>query len=111
MPEFMPTFPEFLVYLAIMVGVTYLLRLLPMLFIRKPIKNRFIRSLLYYTPYSVLAVMTVPAIFYLTENVITGIIATVFAVTLAYLGNSLITVAAGSAVVVLICELVIKWIG
>ena len=111
MPEFMPTFPEFLVYLAIMVGVTYLLRLLPMLFIHGPIKNRFIRSLLYYTPYSVLAVMTVPAIFYLTENVITGIIATVFAVTLAYLGNSLITVAAGSAVVVLICELVIKWIG
>ena len=47
----------------------------------------------------------------IASNVITGIIATVFAVTLAYLGNSLITVAAGSAVVVLICELVIKWIG
>ena len=61
MPEFMPTFPQFLVYLTIMVGVTYLLRLFPMLFIRKPIKNRFIRSLLYYVPYSVLAVMTVPA--------------------------------------------------
>ena len=111
MPEFMPTFPQFLVYLAIMVGVTYLLRLFPMLFIRKPIKNRFIRSLLYYVPYSVLAVMTVPAIFYISENVITGIITAVFAVALAYLGNSLITVAAGSAAVVLICELVIRWIG
>ena len=41
----------------------------------------------------------------------TGIIAAIFAVTLAYLGKSLITVAAGSAVVVLICELVIQWIG
>ena len=111
MPEFMPTFPQFLVYLAIMVGVTYLLRLFPMLFIRKPIKNRFIRSLLYYVPYSVLAVMTVPAIFYISENVIAGIITAIFAVALAYLGHNLITVAAGSATVVLICELVIRWIG
>jgi branched-subunit amino acid transport protein len=81
-----------------------------MLFIRKPIKNRFIRSMLYYIPYSVLAVMTVPAIFYITENLATGIIAAVFAVTLAYLGHGLITVAACSAAVVLICEMIIKWI-
>ena len=111
MPEFMPSFSEFMIYLAMMAGVTYLLRLVPMLFIRKPIKNRFIRSILYYIPYSVLAVMTVPAVFYLTENIATGIIATVFAVALAYLGHGLITVAAGSAVVVLICELIIQWIG
>lgn len=110
MPEFMPTFPEFLIYLGLMAGVTYLLRLLPMLLIRKPINNRFIRSMLYYMPYSVLAVMTVPAIFYLTENIVTGIIVSIFAVALAYLGHGLITVAVGSAAVVLICEMIIKWI-
>jgi hypothetical protein len=55
--------------------------------------------------------MTVPAIFYLTENIVTGIIVSVFAVALAYLGHGLITVAVGSAAVVLICEMIIKWIG
>ena len=43
--------------------VSYLLRVLPLTLIRKQIKNRFIKSLLYYLPYVTLAVMTVPAIF------------------------------------------------
>jgi branched-subunit amino acid transport protein len=41
-----------------MAGVTYMVRLLPILFIRRKIKNRFIRSFLYYIPYAVLTVMT-----------------------------------------------------
>ena len=44
------SFNEFLIYVGIMAGVTYLLRLLPMLFLRKKIKNVFIRSVLYYIP-------------------------------------------------------------
>ena len=32
-------------YLLIMAGVSYLVRVLPMTLIRRPIKNRFIRSL------------------------------------------------------------------
>ena len=35
-------------YLLIMAGVSYLVRVLPMTLIRRPIKNRFIRSFLYY---------------------------------------------------------------
>lgn len=105
MEEFTLTFGKFAVYLAVMVCVTYLLRLLPMLFIRKKIENRFIRSLLYYIPYSVLAVMTVPAIFYVSDNILSGILATVVAVVLAYFGKSLITVACCSALTVLITEL------
>ena len=42
--------------------VSYLIRVLPLTLIRKPIKNRFIRSFLYYVPYITLAVMTFPAI-------------------------------------------------
>ena len=34
-------------YLLIMAGVSYLVRVLPMTLIRRPIKNRFIRSFLY----------------------------------------------------------------
>ena len=110
MPKYDLGFGDFLIYLALMAGVTYLLRLLPMLLIRKPIENRFIKSVLYYIPYSVLTVMTVPAIFYATDNPISSVIATAVAVALAYFGRSLITVAAGSAISILITELIIFFI-
>ncbi|HCI21499.1 MAG TPA: branched-chain amino acid transporter, partial [Clostridiales bacterium] len=42
--------------------VTYLVRVLPLTLIRKPIRSRFLRSFLYYVPYVTLAVMTFPAI-------------------------------------------------
>ena len=98
------TFGKFIIYLAVMAGVTYLVRLLPMLFMRKKIENRFIRSILYYMPYSVLTVMTVPAIFYSAPHIISAIAATAVAVTLAYFKHSLITVAAGAAFVILVFE-------
>lgn len=52
---------EFFLYLAILVGSTYLVRALPFALIRKKITNRFVRSFLYYIPYTVLAAMTFPA--------------------------------------------------
>ncbi len=104
--EFTLTFDKFLIYLAVMVTVTYILRLLPMLFIRKRIENRFIRSVLYYTPYSVLAVMTVPAIFYVSDNLLTGVVAAVTALALSYFGRSLITVASFAALSAFLVELI-----
>ena len=100
------SFTEFLIYVAVMAGVTYLLRLLPMLFMRKKITNVFIRSVLYYIPYSVLAVMTVPAIFFATPHLITSIVAFLTAIIIAYIGKSLLIVATGSATSVFICELI-----
>ena len=52
------------IYILVMGIVTYLIRVLPLTLIRKEIKNRFIRSFLYYVPYVTLAVMTFPAIRY-----------------------------------------------
>lgn len=49
-------------YIAVMAGVSYMIRVLPLTLIRKPIKNQFIQSFLYYVPYVTLAVMTFPAI-------------------------------------------------
>ena len=100
------SFTTFLLYVLVMAGVTYLLRLLPMLFIKKKITNIFIRSVLYYMPYAVLTVMTVPAIFFATPHLLTSILALAIAVILAYFGKSLIIVAAGSAVTVFICEMI-----
>ena len=50
------------IYIAVMALVSYAIRILPLTLIRKPIKNRFVQSFLYYVPYVTLAVMTFPAI-------------------------------------------------
>ena len=45
-----------------MAAVTYLIRVLPLVLIRREIKNKTVRSFLYYVPYVTLSVMTFPAI-------------------------------------------------
>ena len=80
-------------YVAVMAGVTYLIRMLPFTFFRKKIKSRFLRSFLYYIPYAVLSAMTLPAILFSTGSLPTAIAGTVVALVLAYLGCPLIVVA------------------
>jgi len=101
---------RFFLYLLVMAGVTYLVRMLPLVFFRKKIKSRFVRSFLYYVPYAVLSVMTIPAIFESTGSLWSAIGGAAVAVVLAYFGRSLITVAAGSALTVLIVEIIIKYL-
>lgn len=81
------------VYIFVMAGVTYLIRMIPFTFFRKKIKSKFFRSFLYYIPYAVLSAMTIPAIFYSTGSYITAAAGTVVAVLLAYLDLPLIVVA------------------
>lgn len=81
------------VYIAVMAGVTYLIRVIPFGFFRRKIKSRFLRSFLYYIPYAVLSAMTIPAIFYSTGSLVTAAAGTVTALVLAYFGLPLIVVA------------------
>ena len=97
---------EFIIYLAIMFGVTYLIRVLPLLLINKELENRFIRSFLTYIPYTVLGAMTFPAIIHAVGNPICGAIAAAVGVVLALLGRGLCTVAAGTAIAAYIAMLV-----
>ena len=60
------------IYIAVMALVSYAIRILPLTLIRKPIKNRFIQSFLYYVPYVTLAVMTFPAIIQATQSPAAG---------------------------------------
>lgn len=60
------------IYIAVMFAVSYTIRILPLTLIRKPIKNQFIQSFLYYVPYVTLAVMTFPAIIEATQTPISG---------------------------------------
>lgn len=93
------------IYIAVMALVSYAIRILPLTLIRKPIKNRFIQSFLYYVPYVTLAVMTFPAILEATDSLISGAAALAAAVVLAYKGKSLIQVAAAACAAVFVLEL------
>ena len=86
----------FFIYLAVAAGVTYLIRMLPLVFCRKEITNKYVKSFLYYIPYTVLTAMTFPAIFYSTGSVASAIAGTVVAVVLSYFGRGLLTVAIGA---------------
>lgn len=84
---------KFWIYVLVMFAVTYLVRVLPFLIFRKKIKSRFVRSFLAYIPYTVLAAMTFPAVFYATGSGITATAGVVVALILAYRGKGLFEVA------------------
>ncbi len=92
-------------YILVMAGVTYLIRVLPLTLIRKPIKNRTIRSFLYYVPYVTLSVMTFPAILTATSSIYSAAAGLLTALILAYLGASLFKVAVGACGIVFLLEL------
>ena len=90
-------------YLLVMAGVTYLIRVIPFALFRKEIRSPFFRSLLHYIPYAVLSAMTIPAIFTSTGDAVTSVAGTAVALVLAYFGKPLILVAlAGSAAAFLV---------
>ena len=101
------TLSTFFIYLALMAGSTYLIRVLPFIAIRHKIQNRFIRSFLYYIPYAVLTAMTIPAIFTATESVISACVGLAVAVALALRKRSLTTVALLACVAVYLTELIV----
>ena len=95
------------VYIAVAFAVIYLIRVLPLTLIRRPIKSRFIRSFLHYVPYVTLAVMTFPAIVEATASPAAGIAALAVGILIAWLGGSLVTVAGACCAVVFLLELFI----
>lgn len=101
---------SFWVYLLVMAGITYLIRMLPLVLVKKKIKSRFLISFLYYVPYAVLSVMTIPAIFYSTESSISAFAGFIAASIFAFFEKSLISVAAIATIVVFITDYIIKFI-
>ena len=99
---------NFFIYLLVMAGVTYLVRMLPMVLVKKKITNTFIRSFLYYVPYVTLSVMTFPAILTATGSIISATLALIVAVILSLRGKKLPVVAAAACSMVLISEMIIS---
>ena len=91
-------------YILVMAGVTYLIRMIPLAFFRKKIKSRFVRSFLYYVPYVTLAVMTFPAILDATGSIWSGLAALLFGIVLAWLGAGLFPISVLCCAVVFVLE-------
>ena len=91
-------------YIMVMALVTYLIRMIPLTVFRKKITNPFIRSFLYYVPYACLTAMTIPAVFYATNSLVSAFAGVAVAVILACCRRSLVTVAAGACLAVFVVE-------
>lgn len=99
-----------LMYVAAMAVTTYLVRMLPLVLMKKKIENTFINSFLYYLPYAVLTSMTIPAIFYSTSAVLSAAVGCIVAVALAMMNKGLLFVAVGACASVFLTELIIRMV-
>jgi branched-subunit amino acid transport protein len=88
-----------LIYILLAIIVTNAIRVLPMVFIKGPIRNRFVRSFLYYVPYVTLAVMTFPDMLLASPTLLPGLIALLAGIVAAWFRLGLFPVAAICCVV------------
>ena len=95
------------IYIIIMAVVTYLIRVLPLTLIRKEIKNKTVKSFLYYVPYVTLSVMTFPAIINATQSPIAGAIAFAAGLVAAWFDAGLFKVSVICCVLVFVCEFIL----
>ena len=92
-------------YILVASAVTLAIKILPLTLIRGEIKNKTVRSFLYYVPYVTLAVMTFPAIINATQSQLSGALALVAGILSAWFGASLFKVALICCSVVFVTEL------
>ena len=95
------------VYILIAGLTSYLIRVLPLTLIRKPIRSPFIRSFLYYVPYVTLSVMTFPAIIDATSHPVAGALSLLIGIIAAYKEMGLFKVTLLCCISVLILEALI----
>ena len=94
-------------YILVSALVTYLIRVLPLTLIKKPIENEFVKSFLYYVPYVTLAVMTFPAILSATGEPLYGLLALIAGIIAAWLGANLFIVAVLCCVVAFVSQMLL----
>ena len=96
-----------ILYILLAIITTNFIRVLPMILIKGRIKNRFVRSFLYYVPYVTLAVMTFPAIIEATANPLAGVVALLAGIVAAWFGMGLFPVAVLCCVIVYVIEIIL----
>lgn len=96
----------FFIYLLIVAGTIYLIRVIPFNLIRNKIKKKFVQSFLYYIPYTVLSAMTLPACIYATGNIYSGIAGSIVASVIAFKEKSITLVALSASITALVVDLI-----
>jgi len=79
--------------LLLMIAVIYLVRFLPFAILRRPIRNRFARSFLYYVPYVTLSVMTFPAILTAAKTPAAGVLSLLAGLLVSFTSGNLFATA------------------
>ena len=95
-------------YMAVMALCTFAVRVLPLTLIRKEITNRTVRSFLYYVPYVTLALMVFPAIVEATQVPLSGFLALLVGILLAWRGTSMFVISALCCLTVFASEAVLR---
>lgn len=95
------------IYIAVMAGVTYLMRMLPFTLFRRRITSRFLKDLLYYIPYAVLSAMAIPTSFYATDHPLSAAVGVVIAVIFSFCRKSLLVVSIAGVVGAYLTELIL----
>ncbi len=98
----------------IMALTTYLIRVIPIGFVRRKMDNEWIQDFLYYIPFCVLSAMTFPDVLYSTTpagatspHFVTAAVATMVAIVLAWKDRGLVRVALVAVLTALIVELLL----
>lgn len=100
----------YFLYLIVMAGVTYLIRMLPLVAFRKKIRSPFVRSFLYYVPYAVLGAMTFPDILYSTGHIATACAGLAVALFLSWKEKPLLTVAVCASLAAFVMRFIVDWV-
>lgn len=95
-----------LTYILVIALSTYLVRVLPFVVIRRPIKSRFLRSFLRYVPYVTLSAMAFPDMVLATGSLMSGITAFLAASLVAFYDGNLARVTAAACTAVILMELI-----
>ena len=88
----------------LMAVTTYLIRMLPFTLFQREIKNKTVKSFLFYVPFACLTAMTIPSILYATQSMISAAAGLVVALILGWNKKSLPVVAVAACVTVFIFE-------
>lgn len=84
--------------------VSFIMRVIPLIFCKDKIKSQFINSFLYYVPYAVMTSITIPAIFTCTSSIISAIVGSLLTILLCFLGQGMLVNAVVSVIAVYIVE-------
>lgn len=89
--------------------VSYIPRVIPLVIFRGKIKNGFVRSVVNYMPYGILAAMIFPEVLYSTGHIISAVVGFGVAIILSWKKLGLLPVAICSTAGVFLVELILKF--